>query len=564
MSVSTIATWTVVFATLAITAKPLGEYMSRVFSGSPTILDRLFTPFENALLMWAGVDGSVNMSAVQYGTAFVVVNLVWMLISYAALRLQAILPFNPEHFSGVNPYLAFNTAASFTTNTNWQAYSGENTMSYFSQFANLGFLQFVAPASGAAVGIAFVRGLAGRPLGNFWSDLVKVCTRLLLPLAVIVALILVASGVPETLAAYLRVHTLAGGTQIVPRGPIATWEAIAHLGQNGGGFTGANSANPLENPTPVTNIVLTIAMGLLPVAFFPFMGSMTGRPRVSWTLFFVASVFALGMLAMIYFPEHLGNPRLNALGLDGTANMVGKEVRFGIGGTSIFETATMSFTTGSVVSAHDSYLPLPQIAFFLGMFLNLVFGGAGVGLLNMLMLVLLTVFLVGLMVGRTPEFMGKKIEAREVSLAALAFLIHPFLILVGTAIAVATPPGQAGAFNPAPQGLTEILYAFTSAAANNGSALGGLASSLPFYEIALGIVMILGRYASVMAMLLVVASLLAKKPVPETAGTMPTHGLLFGGILFGAILILNALTFLPIIAMGPLVQHFLLASVQAR
>lgn len=561
MSLATIATWAVVFAVFALTCKPLGEYMARVFSDQPTFLDRPFKPLEGAILRVAGVDPSVAMTAVQYGTAFVVINLVWMLFSYLFLRIQGVLPFNPEHFGAVNPYLAFNTSASFTTNTNWQAYSGENTLSYFSQFANLSYLQFVTPASGACVGIAFVRALAGRPLGNFWSDLLKVCTRLLLPLSVIVALILVSQGVPETLAAYLKVHALAGGTQVVPRGPIATWEAIEHLGQNGGGYTNANSANPLESPTALTNIVLTIAMGLVPVAFFPFLGAMTGRRKTAWTLFGVAASFFLLMLAMIYFPEHLGNPILNALHLHGTTNMEGKEVRFGLGGTAIFETSTMSFTTGSVASAHDSYMPLGQMAFLLGMFLNLVFGGKGVGLVNMLMLVILTVFLVGLMVGRTPEFMGKKIEAREVSLTAIAFLLHPFLILVGTAIAAATPAGLAGVFNNPPQGLTEILYGFTSAAANNGSALGGLGAALPFYEIALGIVVIIGRYASVMAMILVAASLLAKRETPQGAGTLRTEGPLFGAIVFGSILILNALTFFPILALGPIAQHYILAAV---
>jgi potassium-transporting ATPase potassium-binding subunit len=561
VSLQTIATWAVVFAAFAVTAKPLGAYMARVFSGQPTVLDRPFAPIEGAILRVAGVDASVSMTAVQYGAAFVGVNLLWMLFSYTFLRLQGILPFNPEHFGAVNPYLAFNTSASFTTNTNWQAYSGENTLSYFSQFANLSYLQFVTPASGACVGVAYIRALAGRPLGNFWSDLIKVCTRVLLPLSVIVALLLVAQGVPETLAAYLKVHTLAGGTQLVPRGPIASWEAIEHLGENGGGYTNANSANPLENTTAITNMILILCMGLVPVAFFPMFGIMTGRPKTAWTLFGVAAAFFLVMLAMIYFPEHLGNPILNALHLHGTTNMEGKEVRFGIGGTTLFETGTMAFTTGSVASAHDSYLPLAQLSFFLGMFLNLVFGGKGVGLLNMLMLVILTVFLAGLMVGRTPEFFGKKIEAREVSLTAVAFLLHPFLILVGGALSVATPAGLAGVFNNPPQGLSEILYGVSSAAANNGSALGGLGADLPFYEVLLGIIVILARYASVMAMLLVGASLLAKKATPESKGTMKSHGLLFGTVVFASILILNALTFFPIMALGPIAQHYMLAAV---
>lgn len=558
MSVQTVVTWAVVLAVFALTVKPLGTYIARVFTFQPTILDKPLRPVEQFLWRAIGVSRESNMTAVQYGVAFVLTNLIWLLLSYALLRLQGILPWNPEHFGAVNPRLAFNTAASFTTNTNWQAYSGENTLSYFSQFANLGFLQFVTPAAGGAVGVAFLRGLSGRKLGNFFVDLTLMCTRLLLPLAMVITLIMVGQGVPQTLAPYLHVHSITGQTQVIPRGPIASWEAIEHLGNNGGGFTNANSANPLENPTPLTNLVQTLAMGIIPIAFFYAFGVMTGRKKVAWTLIGVAGSFFLLMLAMIYFPEHAGNPVINALGLKTHENLVGKELRFGLGGTSIFETSTMAFTTGSVVSAHDSYLPIPGLAFLLGMFLNLVFGGKGVGLLNMLMFVIIAVFLMGLMVGRTPEFLGKKIETREVSLASLAFLLHPLLILVGTALAVATPAGLKGVFNPGPHGLTEILYGFTSAAANNGSAFGGLSASLPFYEVALGIVVLIGRYASIMAMLLVSESLLKKKTAPVTSGTMRTEGVLFGGILFGAVVVLNALTFFPVVALGPLAEHYLL------
>ncbi|MHB1612569.1 MAG: potassium-transporting ATPase subunit KdpA [Sulfobacillus sp.] len=558
MTFSTVATWVVVIGGLLLLAKPLGIYLYRVFTFQPTMLDRPMKPVENGIFRLLHVTPDSNMNAVEYGVAFVLTNMVWAVMAYTLLRIQGILPFNPQHFGNVNAGLSFNTAASFVTNTNWQAYSGENTMSYFSQFAVLQFLQFVTPASGAAAGLAFVRGISGRQLGNFFVDLTLVLTRVLLPLAVIFGLAFVALGVPDTLAPYLHLHTLAGQTQIVPRGPMAGWEAIEHLGQNGGGFTNANSANPLENPSALTNILQIIAMGLVPVAFFYMFGLFTGRKRLAWTLIAVAGTIFLAMLAMIYFPETAGNPIVNALGLHGHANMVGKELRFGMGGTSIFETSTMAFTTGSVASAHDSFLPIPGLAFFLGMFLNMVFGGKGVGLLNMLMFVILTIFLMGLMVGRTPEFLGKKIEAKEVSLTSLAFLLHPLLILVGSALAVSTAAGLRGVFNPGPQGLSEILYGFTSAAANNGSALGGLGASLPFYEVALGIVVIIGRYASIMAMLLVGESLLKKKAVPQTSGTMRTDTPLFWGILLGSIVILNALTFFPIMALGPLAEHFLL------
>lgn len=558
MSVQTIVTWVVLVAIFALVVKPLGTYIVKVFTFQPTILDRPMRPIENAIFRVFGVDRESNMTAKQYGIAFVLTNMAWMVLSYIFLRMQGILPFNPEHFSGLTPQLSFNTAASFTTNTNWQAYSGENTMSYFSQFANLEFLQFVTPAAGGAVGIAVLRALSGKKLGNYFVDLTLMCTRVLLPLAVIVGLILVGQGVPETLAPYLHIHTITGQTQTVPRGPIASWESIEHLGNNGGGFTNANSANPLENPTAFSNVVQILSMGIIPVSFFYAFGVMTGRKKVALTLIGVAGTIFAILLAMIYIPEHLGNPIINALGLKTHSNMVGKELRFGMGGTSFFETATMAFTTGSVASAHDSYLPIPGLAFFSAMFLNLVFGGKGVGLINMLMFVIIAVFLMGLMVGRTPEFLGKKIETREVSLASLAFLLHPLLILVGTAIAVALPAGLKGAYNPGPQGFEEILYGFASAAANNGSAFGGLGAALPFYEVALGIVVIIGRYASIMAMLLLAESLLRKKTVPVTSGTMRTEGLLFGGILLGAIVVLNALTFFPVAALGPLANHYLL------
>ncbi|MGC8488804.1 MAG: potassium-transporting ATPase subunit KdpA [Clostridia bacterium] len=558
MSFTTVATWLVVIGFLFLAIKPVGVYMMRVFTYQRTFMDPVFGRAEHWFWRLVGVDPEHDMGAVEYGAAFVLTNLVFMLGAYTVLRLQGGLPFNPQHFPNAPPYLAFNTSASFTTNTNWQAYSGENTLSYFSQFAALSFLQFTTPASGAAVGVAFVRTLSGRKLGNFFVDMTLACTRLLLPLAVIVTVLLVWQGVPESIGSYVHAHLLTGGTQIIPRGPIATWEAIEHLGQNGGGFTNANSANPLENPTAVTNIIETISMGLLPVAFFGMLGAMTKRWRTAWTLTAVAGVLYLAMLAIIYFPEMSGNPIVNALGLHGAANWVGKEVRLGIGGTSIFATSTMAFTTGSVVSAHDSFLPIPSLAFFTGMFLNMVFGGKGVGLLNMLMFVILTVFLIGLMVGRTPEFMGKKIETREVSLASIAFLIHPLLILGGTALAVYLPAGLKGVFNPGPHGLSEILYGFASGAANNGSAFGGLAASLPFYEVAIGVTMILARYASVLAMLLLGQSLLRKKTVPETVGTMRTDGPLFGGILLGSIIIVNALAFFPVIALGPIAEHYLL------
>ena len=558
MSLQTVAVWVVVLGVFLVTVKPLGTYIARVFSFEPTVLDKPLRPLEHRVFRMFGIDPSASMTARQYGVALILTNFAWIVLSYVLLRLQGQLPFNPQHMTAVNPRLAFNTATSFGTNTNWQAYSGENTMSLFSQFGNLEFLQFVTPAVGGTMAIAFIRALSGKKMGNFFVDLVLMCTRVLLPLSVVFAILMVWQGVPETLGAYLHIHTITGRTQVVPRGPIASWESIEHLGTNGGGFTNANSANPLENPTALSNLFQVIMMGLLPVAFFYTLGVMTGKRKMAWTLISVAGLMYLAIGAMVYFPMELGDPVISALGLHGHVYRVGTELAFGTGGTAAFETSTMSFTTGSVASAHDSALPITQLAYFSAMFLNLVFGGKGVGLLNMLMLVVITVFIMGLMVGRTPEFLGKKIEAREVSLASIAFLLHPFLILVGTALSVALPSGLQGVFNPGPQGFSEILYGITSGAANNDSALGGLGAALPYYEVTIGIITVIGRFASVMAMFLLAESLLKKRAVPTSSGTLRTEGMLFGGILVGSVVVLNALTFFPVMALGPLAEHYLL------
>jgi len=558
VSIQTMVTWIVVLGGLVAVAKPLGIYIVRVFTFQPTWLDRPLGRLEDRLFQFMGIDRDSNMSAKEYSFSLLLTNLAWMLAAYLALRWQYHLPFNPEHLRDLKPTLAFNTAASFVTNTDWQAYSGATTLSYFSQFAVLSYLQFVAPAAGGAVGIAFLRSISGRQLGNFFVDLTLMVTRLLLPLAVIGTVLLVAQGVPETLKAYLHVHTITGLSQWIPRGPIASFESIEHLGQDGGGYFAANSASPLENPTALSNLIEILSMGLLPLGFFYAFGAMTGKRRFAWTLIGVAGTFFIGMLALVYFPELAGNPLVNSLGLHGMVNMVGKEIRLGLGGTSLFETSSMAFATGSVVSAHDSYLPLSTLSFYLGMFLNVVFGGQGVGILNMLMFVILTTFLMGLMVGRTPEFLGKKIEAREVSIAALAFLIHPALILIGSAIAVATQVGQAGIFNPGPQGLSEIFYAFASAAANNGSALAGLKAALPFYEVILGVVAVIGRYVSMMAMLFIGQSLLTKRSIPESQGTLRADTPVFAVVLLGSIVVLNALTFFPIMALAPIAEQYLM------
>ncbi len=558
MSFTTAVTWLVGLGALLVAVKPVGAYLARVFTGQPTLFDRVWGRPERWFFRASGVDPADDMSAVEYAAALVLVNLVLLGGIYVLLRVQASLPFNPQHFSDVRSSIAFNTAASFATNTNWQAYAGERTLSDFSQFAALGFAQFIAPASGIAAAVAFVRALSGRKLGNFFVDVTRACTRVFLPLAVLVALLLVWQGVPETLAGYAQAHLITGGHELIPRGPIASFDAIAHLGQNGGGFTRANSANPLENPTAVSNLIYIITMGILPVGLFGFFGIMTGRMRMAWTLTVVAGVLFLGMLALYYVPQAAGNPIINSLGLHGTANWIGQELRFGTGGSALFTTSSMAFSTGSVVTAQDSLLPLASLGSFFSMFVNMVFGGKGVGVLNMMVFVILTVFLIGLMVGRTPEFLGKKIETREVSLASLAFLVHPFLILGGTALAVYLPAARHGVSSAGAHGLSEILYAFTSAAANNGSAFAGLHAALPFYTLAIAVVMILGRYVPLCAMLLLGESLLRKRTVPETVGTLRTDGVLFGGVLLAAVIIVNALAFFPVIALGPVAEHYLL------
>lgn len=550
--------WGLVFLVFALLIKPLGTYMARVFTGQKTFLDPVFGPLEKLLFKILKVSPGDNMTGMQYGVAILASNLFMFLFMYLILRTQNLWPLNPMKLSALNPLLAFNTATSFTTNTNWQAYSGENTMSYLSQIS-LSWLQFTTPATGAAAGIAVVRGLAGKPLGNFWVDITKWLTRVFLPLAMIFGFLFLWQGVPENFNNYTQVTTIAGHHQLVPQGPIASFESIEHLGNNGGGYTNANSANPIENPTALSNVFQILAMGILPVSFFYTFGIVTERRKLAWTFISVATFFFVGSLFLIYFPEMAGNPILNHLGINASmGNMVGKENRFGMSGTSLFETATMAFTTGSVASAHDSYTPLASLAFFTAMFLNMIFGGKGVGLINMMIFAIVTIFLMGLMVGRTPEFMGKKIEAREVTLASIAFLIHPLLILVGTAFGAGTPLGLAGAYNPGPHGFSEILYGFSSGAANNGSAFGGLGAALPFYEILIGIEVVLGRYGSIIAMLILADSLRRKKSVPQTSGTMRVDTPLFASILIGTILVMNALTFFPVLALGPIAEQYLM------
>ena len=548
-------------ALLTALAWPLGLYMARVFSGERTALSPVLTPVETRLVQACGVDlRSPDQHWTRYALAALAFNLAGWLVLYAILRLQGFLPFNPQALPGLSPDLAFNTAVSFVTNTNWQAYGGETTMSYFSQMVGLGVQNFVSAGTGIAVGAAVIRGLAGREtrsIGNFWVDLTRAILYLLLPLSILFGLFLVWQGVPQNLSSYVDATTLEGARQTIAQGPAAAQIAIKQLGTNGGGFFNANSAVPYENPTPLTNFAEMLAILLIPAAF-PFMfGKMVGDIRQGAAIFTAMLVLFLGSLALTYGSEIAGNPMVAFLPIDQSAgNMEGKEVRFGTGSSALWATATTAASNGSVNAMHDSFTPLGMLAPMLQMQTGeVVFGGVGSGFYGMLAFVLLTVFIAGLMVGRTPEYLGKKIEAKEVKLSVIAFLVMPLGVLVFGALAASIPGAAASAPALGPHGLSEILYAYTSATGNNGSAFAGFAANTPFHDTLLGIAMLLGRYVFIVPMLAIAGSLAAKKTVPASAGTFPTHTPLFVGLLVAVILIIGGLTFFPVLALGPIAEH---------
>ena len=564
---------------------PMGRYMAAVFTGGRTWLDPVLDPIDNLIYRLTGVNPRQGMTWWPYCLAMLVTNLVMFLVLYLVLETQKILPLNPDGMGSVNPFLAFNTAASFMTNTNWQNYGGENTLSYFSQMFAIIFPQFTSAATGLACGVAFIRGLGGSTnLGNFFVDLTRITTRILLPISLAAAIVFVGMGVPATFDGALTVSTLNGplapppaatavaapvagatpapsetaqGKQTITRGMVAALTSIKHLGTNGGGWFNTNSAHPFENPTPLTNVLEILLMALIPTSLIYTLGIMINRKKQAWTFFWVMAGFFLVFLAIAYVGETDGNPLLNAIGLNpAQGNMEGKEVRFGQGQTALFVTATTAFTTGTVDAMHDSLTPLASLTPISQMLLNMVFGGKGVGFINLIIFAILAVFLTGLMVGRTPEFLGKKIEAYEVKLASLAFLIHPFLSLTFMAITFALKINLASISNPGPHGFSELMYMYASQAANNGSAFAGINGNTPWFNVSGAVVMILGRYASIVLMLALAGSLAAKKPVPKTVGTMQTDGGLFGGVLAGTVLILGALTFFPILALGPIAEQF--------
>jgi K+-transporting ATPase ATPase A chain len=589
----------VIFLLLVLAAvKPLGLYMANVFEGRPIWPLRIGAPLERALYRLCGVGPGREMDWKEYAVGLLLFNGLGALALYLLQRCQLWLPFNPQKFTNLSPDSAFNTAVSFVTNTNWQGYSGESAMSYLTQMAGLAVQNFMSAASGIVVAIVLIRGLARHSvstIGNVWTDLTRSTLYVLLPLAVVVALALVSQGViqnfspyedvatietltyqqPETDVAGNAVKDAAGNpvqetvtthTQTLPMGPVASQESIKELGTNGGGFFNANSAHPYENPTALSNLLEMLAIIIIPAALTYTFGRMVGDTRQGWAVFAAMLILFVSLLSVAAVNEQRGNPQLARLGVDQGAsasqaggNMEGKETRLGIAASALFATLTTATSCGATNSMHDSYTPLggfvPLFQMQLG---EVVFGGVGSGLYSMLIFAIVGVFIAGLMIGRTPEYLGKKIEAFEMKMSSIASLVMPFIVLTGTAVAVSVAAGRAGVGNPGPHGFSEILYAFSSAGNNNGSAFAGLSANTPFYNTALGLTMWLGRFWPIVAVLAVAGSLAAKKRIPVSDGTMPTHGPTFVLLLIGTVLLVGALTFVPALALGPIVEHVML------
>jgi K+-transporting ATPase ATPase A chain len=555
---------------LAVT-RPLGAYMARVYQGERTWLDPVLVPAERLIYRVGGIDWHQEQGWRAYTAAMLTFNLFGLLLTYVILRAQGLLGFNPQDFSGTTPDLAFNTAVSFTTNTNWQSYVGETTMSYFSQMVGLAVHNFTSAATGMAIAIALVRGIMRRSastIGNFWVDLVRSVLWILLPISIVFAVVLIALGTPQTLGAYVDATTLEGATQTIARGPIASQEIIKELGTNGGGFFNVNSGHPYENPSPLTNLITNLAIIVIPAAMFYTFGRMVGDTRQGWTLWAASFVVVLLGLAIALPIEQRGNPLIAALGVDQVpsalqagGNFEGKEVRFGIALSVLWAVITTATSCGAVNAFHDSLMPLAGMVPMLNMKLGeSIFGGVGAGLYGMLMFAILAVFIAGLMVGRTPEYIGKKIESFEVKMAMLASLILAASILGFTGLASVGPWGTATLNNPGAHGFSEILYLYTSQTANNGSAFAGIGANNLFYNTTGGLAMLFGRYLMIVPLLAIAGSLAAKRKVPPSLGTFPTTGGVWVGLLVGVILIMGALTFFPALSLGPIVEHFQLAA----
>ncbi|MGH9522774.1 MAG: potassium-transporting ATPase subunit KdpA [Terriglobales bacterium] len=556
---------------LAVT-KPLGVFMARVFNRERTFLDPVLRPLERLIYKLTGVDEKHEMRWTEYAVSMLLFSLVSMLVLYAIQRLQGYLPFNPQKFGAVSPaHLAFNTAASFTTNTNWQAYSGETTMSYFTQMAGLAYHNFASAAVGIAIAIAFIRGVARRQMetiGNFWVDLVRGSLWVLLPWCVIGTLLLVSQGVVQNLKPYDTVKLVEpqGGRsqQVIAQGPVASQEIIKEWGTNGGGFFNANSAHPFENPTPFSNLIELFAIFAVSSGLTYTLGRMTGSQKHGWAVWAtMAILFAVGV-SVAYWAEARGNPLLKGVDQRATAlqaggNMVGKETRFGIANTALWATVTTDASCGAINGWHDSFTPLGGMVPLVNILLSeVIFGGVGAGMYGMLIYIILTVFIAGLMVGRTPEYLGKKIEAYDVKMAMLVVLIFPLTILAFTALSSVSNFGTSSILNPGPHGLSEVLYAFASGTANNGSAFGGLTASTPWYDITIGLATLAGRFLMIIPMLAIAGNLAQKKLVPGSAGTFPVTSPLFVVLLIGVIVIIGALTFFPVLSLGPILEHLLM------
>jgi K+-transporting ATPase ATPase A chain len=545
--------------------KPVGLYMFRVFEGDRQPWPRVFGRLERLLYRVSGVDPKKEQTWTQYAAAMLVFSAVTMAVTYAILRLQHLLPWNPQHLGAVEPALAFNTSASFTTNTNWQNYGGESTMSHLSQMAGLAWHNFLSAAVGIGVALALARGLTRRggpagpkTLGNFWVDLVRSLVYLLLPVSIVVGLVFVAGGMPQTLGANHEVTTVEGAKQVIALGPVASQEVIKMFGTNGGGFFNANSAHPFENPNPLTNLIQLALIFTIPAGLTYTYGKMARDARQGWALFAAMAFLWFAGVSVAYHAESHKNPALATLAVDhAPGNMEGKEVRFGIANSALFATVTTDASCGAVNSMHDSFTPLGGLVPMVNMQLGeVIFGGVGAGLYGMLVMVVLTVFIAGLMVGRTPEYLGKKVEGREMKLAVLYILVFPAVVLILTAWAAVVKPGLSSLGNAGPHGLSQILYAFSSGAANNGSAFAGLNGNTPFWNVTLAVDMLVGRFLMIVPALAVAGSMVAKKTVPPGAGTFPTTGLTFVVLLVSVILIVGALTYFPALSLSPVLEHF--------
>ncbi len=540
--------------------------MNRVFAGERNLLSPVLGPVERGLYRLSGIDPNEEQHWVTYAVAMLLFSLVGTLVLYAMLRLQAWLPWNPQGQSNVAPDLAFNTAVSFVSNTNWQNYPGETTLGYFVQMAGLTVQNFMSAAVGIILAVAFIRGFArasARSIGNFWVDLTRCMLYILLPICIVYALVLVWQGVPQTLGSYVDATTLEGAKQTIAVGPVASQEAIKMLGTNGGGFFNANSAHPFENPTPLSNLIQMVSIFLLGAGLTNVFGRMVGDERQGWAILAAMGILVMVGVTTAYWAEAQGNPQFAALGVDSAAsptqaggNMEGKEVRFGIANSALFATVTTDASCGAVNAMHDSFTPLggmvPLVNIMLG---EIIVGGVGSGLYGMLLFVIIALFVAGLMVGRTPEYLGKKLEAKEVKMTMLAILILPLSILGFSARAVVIEPGTSALQAAGPHGFTEALYAFDSQTGNNGSAFAGLSGNTLFYNLTGGFAMLIGRFLMIVPMLAVAGSLAAKKKAPPSLGTFPTHGGLFVGLFIGVIVIIGGLTYFPAVALGPVVEH---------